>query len=167
MPKENHRASQVKEAREIGGVAFITGDQPARVLEPREEAFDFPAALVPTERAAILRQIHAIAPMGRDQFDVDGRQGGIEPVAVIGGIADQARRIVRQKAGVQRLGDERRFVRGGRGDGNGERKTSAVCKRHDLGPLPALGFADAAPFFFALAKEPSMKVSVRSRPPRA
>jgi hypothetical protein len=65
------------------------------------------------------------------------------------------------------LFDELGFVRRGRGDGNGERKTSAVCKGHDLGPFAALGLADAAAFFLALAKEPSMKVSLRSSPPRA
>jgi hypothetical protein len=63
--------------------------------------------------------------------------------------------------------DEPCFVRGRRGDGNGERKTSAVCQGHDLGPLAALGLADVAPFFLALAKEPSMNVSLRSNPPRA
>jgi hypothetical protein len=65
------------------------------------------------------------------------------------------------------LCDELRFVRRGRGDGNGDRKTSAVCNGHDLGPFPALGLADAAPFFLALAKEPSINVSLRSSPPRA
>lgn len=112
MPKENHRAGQVKEAREIGGVAFIARDQPARVLEPREEAFDFPPPLVSTERPAVLGQIHAIASVGRDQFDVDGRQCGVEPIAVIGGVADDARRIVRQKTGVQGLGDDASFHAG-------------------------------------------------------
>ena len=90
MPKENHRAGQVEEAREIGGMALIACDQPARILEPREEPFDFPTPLVSTERTAILGQIHSIAPMGSDQFDVDGRQRGVEPIAVIGGIADEA-----------------------------------------------------------------------------
>jgi hypothetical protein len=65
------------------------------------------------------------------------------------------------------LRDELGFVRGRRGDGNGDRKTSAVCNGHDLGPFAALGLADAEPFFFALAKDPSIKVSLRSKPPRA
>ena len=91
----------------------------------------------------------------------------VEAVAVIRGIADQPHGIVGEEAGVQRLRDELRFVRRRRGDGNGDRKTSAVCNGHDLGPFAALGLADAAPFFLALAKEPSMNVSLRSRPPRA
>jgi hypothetical protein len=50
---------------------------------------------------------------------------------------------------------------------DGDRKTSAVCNGHDLGPLAALGFSDAAPPFLAPAKEPSMKLSLRSIFPRA
>jgi len=51
-------------------------------------------------------------------------------------------------------------------NGNGERKTIAVCNCHDLGPFPDLCRTDARPPFLALAKEPSMNASVRSRPPR-
>src|SRR5207253_7550140 len=91
----------------------------------------------------------------------------VEAIAVIGGIADEPLRIVAEEAGVQGLLDELRFVRRRRGDGNGERKTSAVCNGHDLGPFAALGLADTAAFFLALANEPSMNVSVRSKPPRA
>jgi hypothetical protein len=76
----------------------------------------------------------------RDELDPTRRQGVVQAVAVIRLVADEAGRIVGQKADVQRLGDESRFVRGRRGDGNGDRKTSAVCDGHDLGPLPALGF---------------------------
>jgi len=52
-------------------------------------------------------------------------------------------RVIREKTGLQRLLDELRFVRRRRGDGNGDRKTSAVCKGHDLGAFAALGFPDA------------------------
>src|ERR1022692_1526051 len=105
--------------------------------------------------------------MGGDQFDAAGGEGLVEAVAVVGGVPDEPLGIVGQEAGVYGLLDELRLVRRCRGDGNGERKTSAVCNGHDLGPLAALGFADVAPFFLALAKEPSMNVSLRSKPPRA
>ena len=100
MPKENNRARQVKEPSEIGGASLIARDQTARVLEPGEQAFHFPPALVPAERAAILGEIHPIAAVRCDQFNVDRRQGDIEPVAVVGRIADDARRVVGKKAGV-------------------------------------------------------------------
>jgi hypothetical protein len=49
----------------------------------------------------------------------------------------------------------------------GDRKTSAVCDCHDLGPLPALGLPDGEAPFLAPAKVPSMKASLMSIPPRS
>jgi hypothetical protein len=167
MPKENHRACEVQKADEIGGAPLIPGDESPRVLQPGKEAFDFPAASIAAQGPSILREVDPVGPMGRDEFDPARGQPLVEPVAVIRGVSDQARGVVGEKARVQRGFDELRFVRRGRRDGNGDRKTSAVCNGHDLGPLAPLGFADVAPFFLALAKEPSMNVSLRSIPPRA
>jgi len=50
---------------------------------------------------------------------------------------------------------------------NGDRKTSAVCNCHDLGPLATLGFPDFGAPFLAPLKEPSMKASLGSIPPRS
>lgn len=47
----------------------------------------------------------------------------------------------------------------------GERKTSAVCNNHDLGPFSTLCFTHARAPFFAPAKEPSIKASFSSSPP--
>src|SRR5262249_43476615 len=145
----------------------VARDEAARVLQPGKQPFDLPAALIASERPAVLGEMHAVRSMRRNELNAVGRERLVEPVAVIGRLADQARGRLGPEARVQRLDDELRFVRRSRGDGNGERKTSAVCNRHDLGPLAPLGFADVAPFFLALAKEPSMNVSLRSRAPRA
>jgi hypothetical protein len=167
MPKENHRACKVQKAGEISSVPLIPGDESPRVLQPGKEAFDFPAAFIAAQGTSILREVDSVRPMRRDELDATRGERLIEAITVIRGVPNQPLRIVREKAGVQRLLDELRFVRRGRGDGNGERKTSAVCNGHDLGPLAALRFADMPAFFLALAKEPSMNVSVRSSPPRA
>ena len=102
-----------------------------------------------------------------DEFDVEGGQVCVEAITVVGGIADEPRGILGKKAGIQRLFDESGLMRRGRGDGNGDRKTSAVCNGHDLGPLAALRWPDEPSFFLAQAKEPSKNVSLRSKPPRA
>ena len=167
MPKQNNRAGEMQEACEIGGVPLVPRHEAPRVLKPGEEPLHFPAPLIAAEWAPILREIDAIGPVRRDELDPTRRKGPVQAVAVIGPVADEASWIIGQKAGVQRLGDESGFVRGRRGDGNGDRKTSAVCDCHDLGPFTALGVADVAAFFLALAKEPSMKVSLKSKPPRA
>jgi hypothetical protein len=167
MPKQDDRACEMQKPSEIGGPPLIAGHEAPRVLEPREKPFDFPAAPITAQRAPILGEVNPIGTMGGDQFDPTCREGLVEPIAVIRSVADEPLGIVGQKAGVQGLLDEPRFMRRRRGDGNGERKTSAVCNGHDLGALAALGFPDMEPFFLALANEPSMKVSLRSNPPRA
>ena len=167
MPKQDDRACEMQKPSEIGGTPLISGHESPRVLEPRKEALDLPAAPVPSKRPAVLGEVDPVAAVRGDQLDPAIGEHAVEPVAVIGGIADQALRVVGEKAGVQRLRDEPGFVRRGRGDGNGDRKTSAVCDCHDLGPLSPLGFSDVAPFFLVLAKEPSMNASLRSNPPRA
>jgi len=167
MPKENQRARQVKKSGEVGGAPLIPSDESARVLEPGKEPFDFPAASVSAERATILGEIDPRRAMRGDQFDAASGERLVEAVAVIGGVTNEPLRIVAEEAGVQGLRHELRFVRRRRGDGNGERKTSAVCNGHDLGPFAPLGLPDVEPFFLALAKEPSMNVSLRSKPPRA
>ena len=167
MAKQDERARQVQEAEKVAATTLVASDQAPRVLKPRKETLHAPSTSVPSKGAAVLGQVDAIAPMGRDEFDLTGRERAVERVAVVGGIPDEPLRIVGEEAGSQRGFDERDFMRRGRGDGNGDRKTSAVCNGHDLGAFPALGLADVAPFFLALAKEPSMNVSLRSRPPRA
>ena len=167
MAKQDDRTRQVKEAGKVRAAALVARDEAPRVLEPGEEALDSPAAFVAPERAAVLGQIDAIASMRRNQLDVVRGEGAVERVAVIGRVPDEPRGVVGEEAGIQRRFDERDFVRRGRGDSNGDRKTSAVCNGHDLGALAALRLADVPPFFLALANEPSMNVSLRSRPPRA
>ena len=98
--KQNHRASQVKKAGEVGGASFVPSDQATRVLEPGKQSFDAPPTSIASQRPAVLRDVDAIAPMWGDQLDPAVRQFAVEAVAVIGRVADQAERIVGQEAGV-------------------------------------------------------------------
>jgi hypothetical protein len=90
----------VKEAGEVGRASFVPGDQAARVLEPGEEPFDAPPPLVATEWPAVLGHVDAVAPVWGDQLNPAVGEHAIEAVAVVGGIADQAERVVGQEAGV-------------------------------------------------------------------
>ena len=100
MAKQNDRARQVKEAEIVAAAALIAGDEAPRVLEPGKEALDAPAASVSSKRAAVLGQVDAIAPMRGDEFDLAGGEGPVERVAVVGRVANEALRVVGEKAGV-------------------------------------------------------------------
>lgn len=132
-------------------MTFIAGNQATEVLQPREESFDLPAAAVPAELPAVLR-FAAAASVGCDQFDVAlCRQPRVEAIRIVRLVADQADRRFAEELRVEGLLDERDFARACTCDSNGERKTTAVCDCHDLGPLAFAGGADAEPLFFAPA----------------
>jgi hypothetical protein len=58
-------------------------------------------------------------------------------------------------------------VRRSRGGADGERKTKAVCHCHELRTFAPLGRSHTPAPFFATMNVPSIKHSVRSRPPRS
>ena len=86
----------------------------------------------------------------------------IERVAVISSVSNKAIGCVFEKAGVDRLFDQRDLMRRSTCNPDGDRKTPSVCDRHDLRALPALGLSDGSAPFFAPAKVPSMNASLRS-----
>jgi hypothetical protein len=100
MAKQNDRASEMEETSEIGGAPLITSDESAIVLQPGKEPFDFPAALIATERAPILGEIDPVRTMRGDQFDAAGGERLVKAIAVIGRVADEPRGIVSEEAGV-------------------------------------------------------------------
>jgi hypothetical protein len=169
MPQQDADASEVNEAEEVPWVSLVARDEAAEVVQPREQALDLPAALVAAKSAAVLGgSASAIGSMGRDQLHrVLLAQPFVQTIAVVGAVSDQAVGRDREEAAIDRLLDERDLVGRSACDANGDRKTSAVCNCHDLGPLPALSLSDAAPPFLAPAKVPSMNASLRSIFPRA
>ncbi len=90
----------MQKSAEIRCAPFVPGDQATGVLEPGKEPFDFPATLVAAQLTAILRQMHPIRPVGGDHLDAARGERLVEAIAVVGGIANQSGRIVRQEAGV-------------------------------------------------------------------
>ena len=162
------QASELDEAEGVLLVALPTRDEAAVVLQPGEEPFDLPTAQVATQRAAILGPPPAVRAVGSDQLDPALlREPFVQAVAVVGPVPDQAVGSVLEEAVVDRLLRERDLMRRSTGNPCGDRKTMAVRNCHDLGPLAALGLPDGGPPFFAPAKEPSIKASLISIPPRS
>jgi len=168
MPEQDDRGRKVQESLEIVGVELVASDEPAEVEEPGEETLDLPASAVATELASILGRHFASGSVRRDELDAALlHQTFVELVAVVGPVADHALGLFVDEHLVESLLDQGHFVGASAFNPKGERKASAVCDCHDLGPLAFLGFPDAGPPFLAPEKEPSMNDSVRSRPPRS
>ena len=169
MPQQDADASELDKAEEVDGVPLPTIGEPPVVEQPGEQALDLPAPDIAAQRSAILgRPPPAVRAMGGDQLDSSLlAEPRIERIAVVSSVANKAIGCVLEKAIVDRLFDERDFVRRSTGNPCGDRKTMAVCDCHDLGPLAALGLPDGGPPFLAPAKVPSMNASLMSMPPRS
>src|ERR1041384_600960 len=170
MPEEDESAGQVNEAQEILCVIFPTHHQAPKVKEPGKHPLDFPAAAKTPQAATILSAAlgSPSLPMGCDHFG--GKLGHhflIQFVTVVGFVADQALGNLRHKSLLHRLAHQRHFSRRSTGCADGERKTMAVGHTHDFGAFATFGRSDQTPPFFAGTNVPSMKHSLRSRPPRS
>ena len=149
-------------------MALVPRDQSPIVLQPCKEALHLPSVLVSAEWPTVLGLGPSAVPLvGNDEFDSTlFPQSRIQRVAVVGAVADQAVGCVPEKEVVDGLFREGDFMWRSTCNPGGDRKTSAVCNGHDLGPLATLRFSDGRAPFLAPAKVPSMKASVRSIPPR-
>ncbi len=126
-------------------------------MQPSKEAFDLPSSAVASEHSTVLRLLFpAVAPV----------QLLVESLTVVGRIADHFLRRGPDEPLRDRGFDESGFMRRSAGDASGERKTIAVCDRHDFTGFSTPSWADSRAPFFALEKLASMKVSDRSNRPR-
>jgi hypothetical protein len=122
VAKEYEDAAQMDEAEIVEGVALIADNEPPEVAEPREEPFDFPAALVPTQGATILGLGPlSVATVWGNHLNAQVSQRRIESVRIIGPVANEPVREVIYEAGVEGGGDESNLVRRSRGGTGGER----------------------------------------------
>jgi len=159
----------MEHAEEIGFVIFPAADQSAEVVQPGKEAFDFPAATVAAQFAAVLGAFPATIELVRgDQPDaVLFPEAPVERIAVLGAVTNHSLWFGPREALLDGTFDQFRFMRRSAGDAAGDRKTMAVCDRHDFTAFSAASRADSSAPFFAELKLASMKVSERSSLPRA
>src|SRR5712692_2834853 len=170
MPQEDDEAAELKHAEEeVSFVIFPAADESAEVVEPGEKALDFPAAAVTAQFTAVLGALPAaIVLVGRDEPNaVFLPQALVQRVAVVGAVADHAFWFGSGETLLDGGFDELRFMRRSAGDAAGDRKTMAVCDRHECTAFSAASRADSSAPFFAELKLASMKVSDRSSLPRA
>ena len=138
-------------------------------MQPGKEPFDFPAAAVTPQFATILSCFpRAVGFVRCDQMNaVFFLQTLVERITVVSGVADHGLRLGLREALFDGGFDEPGFMRRSAGDATGDRKTMAVCDRHDFAAFSAASWADSSAPFFAELKLASMNVSERSSLPRA
>jgi hypothetical protein len=169
MPQKDDEAAELEHAEEIGFMIFPTGHQAAKVVQPGEKAFDFPAMAVAAQLATILCAFSAPIVLVRcDESDaMILPQALVERIAVVGAVTNHSLRYGAGEALRNGGFDKLRFMRRSAGDAAGDRKAMAVCDRHDFTAFSSASRADSSAPFFAELKLASMKVSDRSSLPRA
>jgi hypothetical protein len=169
MPQEYDEAAELKHAAEISFVILPAADESAEVVEPSKETLDFPAAAVAAQFAAVLSALPAAVEFVRgDELDaMFVPKALVQRIAVVGAVADHSFWFGSREALLDRGFDEFGFMRRSAGDVAGDRKTMAVCDRHDFTAFSSASRADSSAPFFAELKLASMKVSDRSSLPRA
>jgi hypothetical protein len=92
MPQEDDEAGEMEHAEEIGFVKFPASHQSAEVVEPGLQAFDFPAAAVAAQFAAVLGALPAtVVLVGRDEPDaMILPEALVERIAVVGAVTDHS-----------------------------------------------------------------------------
>jgi hypothetical protein len=147
---------------------LVARHESAEVEEPGEKAFDLPSPAVAAESAAVVARSSALVARRCKHTDVSlSGESFIEAIAVVGFVADEDFRLRIDDARVERVFDERDFVGRRTVDRDGDGKAMSLGDGHDLRPFAFLRFADKKAPFFAPAKEPSMKHSLRSSLPRS
>ena len=168
MPQEDDEAAELDHGEEILFVGFPAHDQPAEVVQPSEKALDLPPAAVAAQGAAVLGFASPVRSVRRHQFDaVISTQLLIERVAVVGRVADHLFWLGADETLCECGFDELRFMRRSAGEAAGDRKTMAVCDRHDFAAFAAASWADSSAPFLAGVKLASMNVSDKSSLPRS
>src|SRR5712692_3550794 len=138
-------------------------------MEPSKEPLNSPATAVAPQLPAALGVFPAaIAPVRCDQTDaVLFAQLPIERIAIVGRVADHSFWLGLRETLLDGGFGESCLMRRSAGDPVGDRKTTAVCDRHDFAAFAAASWADSSASFLAELKLASMKVSGRSILPRS
>ena len=148
----------------------MTNQQPTKGAKPGDGPFNGPAFAVDTQAAAIFER--AIDPTGAirtDQANAARQQFRAQGITVVALVTDQPARLasVRRQPRRERLVNEARLGRRGRGEAYSQRKTLTLHQYHALCAFPPPGKSDVGAPFFAAAKVPSMNAVSHCNRPRA
>lgn len=155
---------------------IIPYNQPSKITEPGNGAFNFPSPSISSQRPSILSFLFSSIRLVRDnQFYSSSRKSKSQRVGIgsfiVNQTLDPASRSSwsssRNKNGIQCFFNQRDFRRGRRVQVVPQRNSLAICHHHPLRTLSTFGLSDAEPPFLADEKLPSAKVSAHFNWPRS
>ncbi len=149
-------------------MTFPTHQQAAKVLQPCEQALDFPPAFVTPEFSSVLAvRSCAITTVRCDQLDSVLGKLIVQSITVIPLVGNQPFRFLGHEAVLECNRNELLLMRRSACNPKGDRKTMAVCNCHELAPFADERSTNAIAPFFAPMKEASINPSSKPSFPRA
>jgi len=89
LAQQDGHAGQLDKGEEVASVVLVAGYDPPEAEHPGEEALDVPAAPVAPQWSPVLGLSLSSRVVGRDHLDPALGELGVEPVAVVGHVADE------------------------------------------------------------------------------
>ena len=138
----------MKETEVVFSNTFIADRYSVKILQPGVQAFNFPTAPISPQRAPILSgRLDAIAAVRSNRLDPLGSELGIQRVAVVGSVANQALRLCQDKSRCESCCHKGDFIWRSTLNVNGDRKPWLSASAMTFVPLPRLVFPTARPPF--------------------
>jgi hypothetical protein len=164
-PHEDEEAGELYKTKEMS-VTFVADENPTKVLNPANGAFDAVAPFVAAESAAVLRaRLRAVHAMRTDQLNAALEKTRPQGITIGRQVIDQMLGQAVQLPRLQKRFNQRDFVRAGTGDVGAPGQTVMIDQEQKLSAFAALGLADAGTPFFAEQNVPSAMDSVVSKTP--
>ena len=92
-------------------MALVTSDEPAEVLKPCKQSFDFPAPTKSAQATPVLGFVFPIAAVRRDYFDSVISKLSVQLIGIVGIVANQTLWRIRDDHLDERGLDKRHLVR--------------------------------------------------------
>src|ERR1700749_3692340 len=141
MPGQYQDESELNHTEEVLGIVLVANPKATKVEEPSKQPLDSPTPTVSMQGASVL-SLAPVPAIGGDHLNASLPHLLVQTVAVVRLVPNQSLRLALSEATIKSRLDKSYFVRGSTFDMYGDRKTSAVCDCHDLGPLAPLGFPE-------------------------
>jgi hypothetical protein len=132
MPQQDDEATELEEAQEVLCFALPASHQSSELFEPREESLNLPSTTVAPHSAGVASSTAASADRSNELDSAFLAKALRQRAAVEALVPDEVRGEVFDERFVERLLYEGDVMSRTIPDANGDRKTIAVCNRHDF-----------------------------------
>ncbi len=151
--------------KKVGGVALPADQQASLPLDPHKEPFDEPAGWILAQMTPVLGFQFARRSVRGNHVHAVLLKVIVEPIAVIGAIADEVLRLGFEHVEVESQLHERDLMMIGGMRAHREWQPMAIDNREDLAPLPRRVYPMSSPPPLAEANVASIKLSRSSITP--